>query len=314
MPINKKNLESVLSETGTTRHRGMAWPVYENYEIDSRRRDLPNGEVEESIWLVAPKPEYRRVSVGEDKEGNPVHAVRPWESDGGVKKLYPPLRRPDLLLRLREIGKKGCTVETMRAWARDFGLLGVSDDEGRVESLTEFTIAASRVARVLGLWEAATYNDASRARELLEGYGILGDRFEDLKKSALIQVGDDVADYLRNRTYPRSYLEFNRETGEFVGVEQGWGFRNLLGAVYLQMMWLMKSGGRRCKREGCPKTIDFEVPEYAGPAEVPRTNPKTGQPYERGPYRTRSDKEFCSPACKRNWRYHNVEKPLKGSG
>jgi hypothetical protein len=81
--------------------------------------------------------------------------------------------------------------------------------------------------------------------------------------------------------------------------------------VYNLMMWLMKAGTtvRRCKRDGCTKIIDFEVPEHAKVTDVPQISKSTGEPHKRGPYKTRSDKVFCSPACKRNWRYHNVDKP-----
>ena len=49
--------------------------------------------------------------------------------------------------------------------------------------------------------------------------------------------------------YPQLYRRVNTEAGLTVGFEQGWGFRSLLGAMYLQMMWLITEGGDspRCK-------------------------------------------------------------------
>ena len=89
----------------------------------------------------------------------------------------------------------------------------------------------------------------------------------------------------------------------------------MLGACYLLLDYLMRDpAAKTCKRDGCSRTIDFAVPEDTQGAldeGGPKITPVTGEPYERGPYSTRSDKEFCSKACYRNWRYHNVEKPKK---
>jgi hypothetical protein len=52
-----------------------------------------------------------------------------------------------------------------------------------------------------------------------------------LKNAALMEVGDSVADYLRNRSYLVPYREVLKETEETVGFAEGYGFRNLLGAL-----------------------------------------------------------------------------------
>lgn len=74
--------------------------------------------------------------------------------------------------------------------------------------------------------------------------------------------------------------------------EAAYGFRSLLGAMYLQMYWLMTSRGegRRCKGPGCRRVIAFDQPEQ------PR-DPWIHNDRSRG-YRTRRDKVFCSQACK----------------
>ena len=325
MRDRKENLNRAADKAATIELRGMAWPIYEGYEDEARERELPGGEIERSVWLVAPPPKFRltavrdeeghSIKVREGDEEHQVEVVQCWEQDWGVKKVYAPLRRPDLLLRLADLGESGRVSEEemiarMKGWAYEFGLLGVSDDEGRSESLFQFFIEARKVARILRLYEAASFPNGPKI-EALERYGVQGRTPHHLKNAALEEVGDTVAACLRNRTYLVPYRQVSRETGEIKGFVEGYGFRNLLGAVYIMMMWLMKAdnAARRCKRAGCPRIITFEVPEYAEATEVPRINPNTGKPYVRGPYKTRVDKKFCSPACKRNWRYHNVEKP-----
>lgn len=53
-----------------------------------------------------------------------------------------------------------------------------------------------------------------------------------------------------------------------VGFEQGWGFRSLLRAMYLQMMLYMKNGGegRRCKQPNCYRLVTFGPPQ---PPKIP---------------------------------------------
>lgn len=286
----------------------MAWPVYENYEIQEQAQD--DGEMMGRVVAPCP-PSKRRLIRNNDERQTYYHR---WEEqDDGVAWWYAPLRRPDLLLRLAELGESGSlTVDEMLDWAREFGLLGVDDDEGRSESLFEFAFAAERVARTLRLYEAADAPGGPDTKAL-ERFGIEGRTAHHLREAALDHVLENVAYHLEDRTYPLPYRSVLKETGETVGFAEGPGFRSLLGAIYIQMWWLMKQGNtvRRCQRKGCTKTITFEVPEHS---EVPPINQRTGKPYKRGPYRPRTDKTFCSQACKRNWRYHNVEKPKRAGG
>ena len=65
-----------------------------------------------------------------------------------------------------------------------------------------------------------------------------------------------------------------------------------MGAMYLQMYWLMTAEGRerRCKAPGCVKVITFDQPEQ--PRDLWTQNDR-----KRG-YKTRVDKVYCSQACK----------------
>jgi hypothetical protein len=110
-----------------------------------------------------------------------------------------------------------------------------------------------------------------------------------------------VAGITRGVVAQECYPTIYREGDEYV---RGWGFRSLLGAMYLQMQWLMTSEEvRRCKGPNCFKIITFEPGEpYTGPG-LERNM--------RGKYKTRIDKEFCSTNCRVKWRYHNVIKPRR---
>lgn len=84
------------------------------------------------------------------------------------------------------------------------------------------------------------------------------------------------------------------------GFAQGWGFDSLLGAMWLQLMWLLTAGSnvRKCEGPGCAKVITFDRPEL--PKEDPGTKKNA-----RGPYKTRIDKRFCSHNCLVKKRYHD---------
>ena len=104
---------------------------------------------------------------------------------------------------------------------------------------------------------------------------------------ALQTVGELVGGHVRNECYPVLYREFNKDTEQTVGFSIGWDFHSLLGAMYLQMAWLMDKGIsiRSCKGPGCPFFISYDE--------------------------SRRDKEFCSKNCKEKWRYHHVVKPKR---
>ncbi len=62
-------------------------------------------------------------------------------------------------------------------------------------------------------------------------------------------------------------------------VRSTWRFKNLLGAAYLQMYWLMTSEGELKRCENCGRTVSL------------------ARPYPRGRKRRR-DKRFCDDACR----------------
>lgn len=340
--MKKKKLARSTAKAETTDRRGMVWSVYE-YEVRYEEQRGKDGSFSRLPYLVAPglafdfKPLYdedgQRVI---DKEGRPASTFR--DIDFGVARQYAPLQHPDILLKLVALGDLFARPEKMDklgthpltemlAFAHEFGLLGVSDSSGARESLQEFAVAAGRLARMLRLYEAATagdekegnvdalrrlYRNTHSAPELNYVRPVKKLALHDLREAALDEVQVRLYEELRARSFRVQYrLRAGSRTGPTKGFDRGDGFTDLYGACWLLLDYLMRDPDeRRCKREGCNKVIDFAAPDTSdeSDASAPKINPKTGKPYERGPYRTRADKEFCSKACYRNWRYHNIEK------
>jgi hypothetical protein len=245
--------------------------------------------------------------------------------DPGIARKYAPLRdHPDLFLKFARLAeKRDIAVDDMLEWAGRYGLLGAeegidhvaleptggislaSSGQGRRESLAHFSGAVVRAARCLRLYEAAMAPDEMGIETLRRMYksrpdalkkALEEDERKKLKKEALEEVEREVQGYIESECYP---LLYRRRDGGYV---HSWGFRSLLGAMYLQMMWVMEAGDRitLCKFPDCFKIIDYEKPD-SRQAEL---NPKTGEPYKRGPYKTRKDKEFCGKNCTVKWYYH----------
>jgi hypothetical protein len=81
-----------------------------------------------------------------------------------------------------------------------------------------------------------------------------------------------------------------------------WGFRGLIGALWLQMAWLLEAEGRnvrRCKLPGCLRVIHFEPGEPVADPSLKKN--------VRGRYKTRVDREFCKGrGCKQKYHYRKT--------
>jgi hypothetical protein len=124
---------------------------------------------------------------------------------------------------------------------------------------------------------------------------ILMDRVppEPLKKAALDDVAETVHLRVTGECYPRLYRQ---RDGTF---RRGWGFKSLLGAMWLQMMWLMSASGEDIHRcPSCRKTVRFEPSP-----EQPEIDPGLKKNAHKK-HKTRADKIFCDDRCKANWNYH----------
>jgi hypothetical protein len=268
---------------------GAEWAVYRDFEIEEKG---------DEVYVYA----LRRPETLEVKPGTVLNT---FPKDLNLDRRYAPLREePSLFLKFASLARKGPftrdkALEVMLDWIKSYGTLGwgstyylnapgsVPQETHRRECWSAFERAMTEAARCLGLYEAARAPDSAGTDVALQHYGIFGPTPEVRREMALQTVGELVGGHVRNECYPVLYREFNKDTEQTVGFSIGWDFHSLLGAMYLQMAWLMDKGIsiRSCKGPGCPFFISYDE--------------------------SRRDKEFCSKNCKEKWRYHHVVKPKR---
>jgi hypothetical protein len=198
--------------------------------------------------------------------------------------MYAPLRdEPDLFVKFASLASEDPDTRDgryhiMLEWIKKYGVLGlfVEGNSGsgqrseRDENLLLFWSEVHRAAQCMALYQATT----GPAR-LLKGSGVSGKTLAEKRKSAARILSNNVQSTLRSDCYPKLYYQVREDSGETTDVGLSWGFRSLLGAMYLQMAWRIKS--RRCEAPGCNNIIGLHE---------------------------RSNKKTCSLACKERRRYH----------
>jgi hypothetical protein len=233
-----------------------------------------------------------------------------WEYINPVDQ-YSPLSYPDMFLEFAGLADGGeITLGVMLEWVEQYGVLGFEGRESRdidpqrpdlmggpYDSLLGFDHEARMANAVLRLYEAATdpngvdvegikrYEALLSTKAVLREYGHRMDTSAGLRDAALSWVAGKVRRKVAEDCYPELYQEAD-------AFRSGYGFKSLVGAMYLQMMWLMTATGeiRLCQGPGCNKVIAFEPPE---PPKDPGLRKNA-----RGRYRTRKDKRFCSDNCR----------------
>jgi hypothetical protein len=105
---------------------------------------------------------------------------------------------------------------------------------------------------------------------------------------ALETVAIETQGKIAGNAFPALY----GEVGKFVA---GWSFTNLLGAMWLQMFWLLTASEapRRCRQ--CDRIIAYQQPEQ------PQGKKKQG----------RKKEKFCSKECSDRYVYLTKTKPRR---
>lgn len=233
---------------------------------------------------------------------------------------YKPLDKyPDLFLRFARLSKSPSSPQRALDWCLAYGVLGLDNDYhwgwsgGPNESLGAFDAEVDRAAGVLALYEAALNEDYEAAEDLVlnEYPQISAELWSlDIKEDAtsariseMVEVhsGGDylvyaleaaswiVEEIVRESCYQTLRPEGRRNPSELSG---GWGFRNLRGAMYLQMYWLMEAGGNVALCRYCARIVSLSAPS----------------PGKRKPPQ---HKQFCDSACRQRYHYHNKTKPRR---
>jgi hypothetical protein len=282
------------------------WPVYKDYCIET---DSESGESYVAAYISLFEP-----VAGQDA-GQGTKTYRGREPEQAAIHNYTPLGKPELIVELANWADDAITPESALSWAEIYGLLAPSTVQRAadglpglafIESVSDFARAAGEVRTCLRTYEALKREEDWTLEELSSEVSPLPadvikpwERKQGHERAWLFGVlGRMTQTRLLEHCYPRLniYTRGGYPTGKFM---LSWGFNSLLGAIWLQMAWLLELWGdpssvRFCRLQDCRRVITFEPgkPSY----EV--SNPK------RGEYKTRSDRVFCKGrACKQKYNY-----------
>jgi hypothetical protein len=282
---------------------------------------------------------YHEYEVRHTRHGGP-HVLAPQSGLGDYDEYFPLVSHPTLFLMFARLGDDGeITEEVWLDWIKGYGVLGLergtsvreivedhrdlglgidslldeleqldamgvpySSNSGRMEggpaeSYRNFKSEALKATRLLRVYEATSQEDPDvdlMGRHAERDFGIRISTPREAKAWGLGWLASEIDPVISEECYPALYPMGDR-------VAQGWGFHSLLGAMYLQMAWLVAAKEEvHCKQ--CGRIIDYEQPE------IPREQ-LPEQPGWHRPHKTRSDKEFCGKGCANKWYYEHVTKP-----
>jgi hypothetical protein len=262
---------------GPRQRAGRSWYVCEGYEL--------------SAGIIRMKPD---IGAARTKS----YALKP----------YKPLEDvPDLFLRFARLHKSTNFPEAALSWSHKYGVPG-GDSQGHSSSmesmkLSLFWTEAKRAWIILTMYEAALNRDAQTIRDLIHNDLYRDDALEwsvhDFREGwseaeylavALLTPVYDVDSTVqllcrRSLEVPTPYYDPDPSN-----VTSSWEFDSLVGAMYLQMYWLLESGGDVTRCEHCGRIISL------------------GRPHPGGRKR-RSDKRFCDEACRQA--HHRSKKRLQ---
>jgi hypothetical protein len=230
------------------------------------------------------------------------YRIRPKYEDDSRWSIYQPLDdTPDLFLRFAQLYNQERTAETALAWIRQYGSLETEhpgNPEPIEETLGLFFQEVDRAAGTLAMYESVLNHDSDAAeqvtchtfRPLTEPY--LEEFWEGPK------VSNDIPGYLGLALITASF-EVSKMVERFVrlslSVSPGvpspsrvhayYGFYSLLGAMYLQMFWVMESSGTVTRCQYCGKAIFLSRPNPGG-------------------RKRRTDRRFCNDACRQAHHRH----------
>lgn len=233
---------------------------------------------------------------------------------------YAPLSVPELVVELANLADNTIMPEVVLDWAQTYGLLASSREEdvlerpglmgqerisgyGCRESVSGFARAAAEIRTCLRIYEALRRDEDLDLEKLSSEVSPLPadamrpwEREQGHEQAWLFGVlGRMIQTRLHQHCYPQFniYTRGGYPTGRFV---LSWGFHSLLGAIWLQMAWLLENEDSVtfCRLPDCRRVITFEPGEPSYEISSPG----------RGTYKTRSDRVFCRDrACKQKYHY-----------
>jgi hypothetical protein len=229
---------------------------------------------------------------------------------------YFPLENvPDLFLKFGKLYEQTDFEQAALAFSNKYGLPGdrevsAKDERGQKPTppkmrVSEFRNEARRAWGVLALYEAVLNGDAPAVKDLFfklrddKVYAMWDKffRFERIEDydDVLLQIGflcavQTVEEVVQNVC--RHRIMFSTQSGkrpDLSTVHTAWHFDSLVGAMHLQMWWLMASAGDITRCEFCGRIVSLA-----------RSRP--------GGRKHRRDKRFCDDAC-RQAHHRSKKKP-----
>lgn len=280
-------------------------------------------ELRAGIWI-------RYGKYGIATAGDGTRCIRAISRGGKGKEYQPLVKHPLLFLRFARIADDGgldadpLDTDKNRAaairWAESYGVLGLTppkkpgawwDDPrgGPEDTVAAFASEALLANTVLRLYEAATNPQgvdvetigrfAAKLAPIRYRETIASNAAGIAREWAIGWAVAKVQAQLGRHSYPQIYWRQADERRI-----AGYDFGSLLGAMYLQAMWLLIADRPgRCRRPECPRIIAFEQPEQ---------KPDPNVVNDRGMgYKKRADAEYCSTKCSNAHYYERETKPRR---
>jgi hypothetical protein len=317
------NREDLLLSSAPFREKGQPhqfrWRVYENYEVvDPDERRSPSSsylravsaDIGDAYEPLVDVP-YLFLEFARLGEQRPLtHTLNRWIEKYGLLGLHrygSSVTGAPRYFRFNQ-------MRTTTGPATEY-----SDQGGPEETLWKLWNEVEQANKVLTCWEAALSRDDEQLEQALFRRTPLafieGARrsYEARARKAGVSYTDilvhnaayhaltSVQEVLEAFAYP--YVASGSPRGNQIpdhlyspeALSAAWWPRNLLGAMYLQMYWLMTSFADLSHCRYCGRIISYAPPIPAG------ENRKVRKP--------RKDKEFCDSRCRQNYHYHNRVKP-----
>ena len=252
------------------------WWVCDEYEIQGNR-------------IVA---KHAADSFGDGKYYPPT--LNP-ELDRGWKSYRPLEDVPDLFLRFARLKAERDFATAALVWSHKYGIPGADRHKSRPDevSLRVFRDEVRRAWAVLTMYEAALNRSPQVVADLLAEHhnepinlwplelpeDSLLSSYDNEIQFALYGAMTIVEWTVEDLCDPTLIVEGDQHLPDPSKVKAIYAFSNLLGAMYLQMYWLIASGANVVRCESCGRIISHA-----------RSYP--------GGRKSRRDKRFCDDACR----------------
>lgn len=248
--------------------------------------DLLNTPEKAGVWVVC--EDYDYVSRGDEVRARFAYDLEEHDDRWWI---YRPLEQvPELYLKFARLHKAPDFRQAALDFTREYGLPdGPHDNDPHYPgvvvtpdrlSLCQFRAEVRRAWAILSMYEAVLNGDARAAIELLVEHrddGLFGEWHESFGedpvkdrlflsksprlalafglKSTVLDTKEVVDKFCRQRAH--FCFDIRNSSPAPSDVSTTWQFDNLLGAMYLQMYWLMTAGGRLTRCESCGDVISL---------------------------------------------------------